>query len=147
MGTQIKMLGEADIKLAQSVFAVMASVFGGENAVRVSREYATALLYRDDFLVIAALVDEKPVAGLTAFVLPLTRSETAELLIYDIAVAPTHQRNGIGRRLVQEVRGLAAERGIATIWVPADDEDDHAFEFYRSMGGTPSAVTIFSFEK
>lgn len=103
------------------------------------------MLNRDDFLVIAGLADGVPIAGLTAYVLPLTRSETAEIFIYDIAVAPTHQRQGVGRRLVQEVRSIATRRNIATTWVPADNEDDFALEFYRSIGGTPQAVTIFNF--
>ena len=99
------------------------------------------MLHRGDFLVIAGLIDGKPVAGLTAFVLPLTRAEMAELFIYDIAGAPTYQRNGIGGRLVQEVRGLAVERGIASTSVPADNEDNHALEFYRSIGGIPSSAS------
>jgi len=111
----------------------------------VSAEYAASLLKRDDFWVIAALVDGQPIAGLTAVVLPLSRSELAEVFIYDIAVVPTHQRHGIGRRLMEKVRGLAAERGIATTWVPVENEDIHALDFYRSMGGAPSAVTIFTF--
>lgn len=144
MKDQIRKLVADDIELARSVFAVMASVFGERSAV-VSQEYAAGLLHRDDFLVIAGLVDGEPIAGLTAFVLPLTRSETAEMFIYDIAVAPKHQRQGIGRRLVQEVRSFATKHNIATTWVPADDEDDLALEFYRSIGGTPQAVTIFTF--
>jgi len=122
----------------------MASVFG-ESSALVSQEYAAALLHRDDFIVIAGLLDGEPIAGLTAFVIPLTRSETAEMFIYDIAVVPTHQRQGIGRRLVQEVRGFATRRNIATTWVPADNEDDIALDFYRSIGGTPQVVTIFTF--
>ena len=67
------------------------------------------------------------------------------MLIYDIAVVPMHQRHGIGRQLVEMARSLATERGIATTWVPAENEDVHALEFYRSLGGTPSSVTIFTF--
>ena len=144
--THIRKLAAGDTELAQLVFSVMASVFG-EASDSVSAEYVAALLNREDFWVIAALVDGEPIAGLTAFILPLTRSELAELFIYDIAVVPTHQRHGIGRRLVEKVRHLATERGIATIWVPAENEDIHALEFYRSMDGAPSAVTIFTFSK
>lgn len=144
MTNQIRKLDADDIELARSVFAVMASVFG-ECSTVVSQEYAAALLHRVDFLVIAGLIDGEPVAGLTAFVLPLTRSETAEIFIYDIAVAPMHQRQGIGRRLVQEVRIFATSRNIATTWVPADNEDVLALDFYRSIGGKPQAVTIFTF--
>ncbi|MEL6373415.1 MAG: GNAT family N-acetyltransferase [Pseudomonadota bacterium] len=145
METVIRKLGATDIELAQSVFAVMASVF--EEPLRsVSRKYVADLLSRPDLFVVAGLVDGKPISGLTAFKLPLTRSETAEMFVYDVAVLAAYQRHGIGRRLMQEVRSLAAAEGIATTWVPAEDEDDHALDFYRSIGGNPSSVTIFTFE-
>jgi aminoglycoside 3-N-acetyltransferase I len=126
------------------MFSMMALVFG-EVAETLSLNYVESLLKRDDFWAIAALEDRDPVAGLTAFTLPLTRSETAELLVYDIAVRPEHQRRGIGRALVDTLKKLAAEAGFRTIWVPADNEDLHALEFYRAIGGRPMAVTIFTF--
>jgi aminoglycoside 3-N-acetyltransferase I len=140
----IKKLSTEDIELARSLFSVMASVFG-EGSNSPSSEYIASLLNRDDFWVIAALANGTPVAGLTAFVLPLTHSEMAELLVYDIAVMQTHRRQGIGRRLLEMARSLAAERGIATTWVPVDNRDVHALEFYRSAGGAPSSATIFAF--
>jgi aminoglycoside 3-N-acetyltransferase I len=124
----------------------MASVFG-KSPRPVSAEYAASLLNRDDFWVLAALGDGEPIAGLTAFVLPQTHAESAELLIDDIAVAPTHQRRGIGRLLVEMARHLAVKRGIATTWVPADNADVHALEFYRSLGGVASPVTVFTFSQ
>lgn len=146
MNTQIRKLGANEIELAQSVFSVMASVFeeGGPSA---GREHVAALLSRSDFFVVAGFASGKAIAGLTAFVLPLTRTEAMELLIYDIAVTPAYQRQGVGRRLMQEVRNLAAADGIATTWVPADNGDGHALDFYRSIGGKPSAVTIFTFDE
>jgi aminoglycoside 3-N-acetyltransferase I len=141
---QIKRLYSVDTAVAVSMFSMMASMFG-EPADTLRFGYVERLLRRDDFWAIAVLEDRKPVAGLTAFTLPLTRSETAEVLIYDIAVQPTHQRRGIGGALVDTVKKLAAEAGIGTIWVPADNDDPHALEFYRAIGGRSTAVTIFTF--
>jgi len=33
------------------------------------------------------------------------------------------------------------------VFVPADNEDDDALDFYRALGGTPSSVTFFSFSE
>ena len=33
------------------------------------------------------------------------------------------------------------------VFVPADDEDQEAIEFYRAVGGTPSPVTFFTFDR
>lgn len=146
MSIQIRKLGANEIELAQSVFSVMASVFE-ECVPSASRKHVAALLGRSDFFLIAGLFNGKPIAGLTAFVLPLTRSETTELFVYDVAVAAAYQRQGVGRRLMQEARNLAAADGIATTWVPADNRDGDALGFYRSIGGKPSAVTIFTFDE
>jgi aminoglycoside 3-N-acetyltransferase I len=140
----IKRLYSGDTVLAAAMFSMMTSVFG-EAPVTSSLGYVERLLRRDDFWAIAAIEDREPVSELTAFTLPLTRSETAELLIYDIAVQPRHQRCGIGRRLLDTLKKLAGETGINTVWVAADNEDPHVLEFYRAIGGSPTAVTIFTF--
>jgi aminoglycoside 3-N-acetyltransferase I len=51
---------------------------------------------------------------------------------------------GIGRRLVEALRD-AANAIEADVFVPADDEDLHALDFYRALGGEPAPVTIFTF--
>jgi aminoglycoside 3-N-acetyltransferase I len=127
---QIKRLTPDDRELAIAVFSFMAPVFR-EDADALGTDYVTRLLNRNDFCTLAALEDGKPIGGLTAFILLLTRSELAELFIYDIAVQRAHQRRGIGRQLVDTLRGLAADAG--------------ALEFYRAIGGAPAAATIFTF--
>jgi aminoglycoside 3-N-acetyltransferase I len=140
----VRRLSAGDAELAVSVFSMMASVFG-EDFDTPSRAYIARLLNRSDFWAIAALEDAEPVGGVTAFVLPSTRSEKAELFIYDVAVLPTQQRRGIGRRLLETTRNLAAEAGMVTIWVPAENDDVHALEFYKAVGGGPTPATIFTF--
>jgi aminoglycoside 3-N-acetyltransferase I len=108
--------------------------------------YVASLLERADFWAMAALEDARPIGGINAHVLPMTRSEARELFIYDLAVAPAHQRRGVGRLLVETLCREAAAAGVPVASVPADDEDDHALAFYRALGGEPAPVTIFSFE-
>ena len=83
--------------------------------------------------------------GLTAHTLPMTRSESREIFIYDVAVRADHQRRGVGRLLLRHLARLANDAGIVDLFVPADDEDVHALEFYRALGGAASRVTFFSF--
>jgi aminoglycoside 3-N-acetyltransferase I len=141
---QIRRLFPGDAGLAVQVFSMMASVFG-EASDTLSLGYVEHLLRREDFWAIAAIVEREPVAGLTGFTLPLTRAESAELFIYDIAVQPKCQRRGIGSKLVNTLKFLAAESSIKTMWVAADNEDHHALDFYRAIGGSPMPVTIFTF--
>jgi aminoglycoside 3-N-acetyltransferase I len=142
---EIRRLQLGDRELASKLFSVMASIFE-ESAVAAPVDYIGQLLRREDYWVFAGLADGCPIAGLTAFILPLPRSQRAELLIYDLAVQPAFQRQGVGRRLVQAALREASEQGLVATWVPAANEDFHALDFYRAIGGKPTATTIFTFD-
>jgi aminoglycoside 3-N-acetyltransferase I len=143
-GVEIRRLGPRDRELARATFRLMADVFG-ERPATLSDVYLDGLLARLDFWVIAAIVGNVPVGGLTAHTLPMTAYEGAEIFLYDIAVAVHQQRRGFGRRLIDALRREAAALSIATIFVPAEDEDAHALDFYRAIGGRPTRVTLFEF--
>jgi aminoglycoside 3-N-acetyltransferase I len=122
----------------------MAAVFG-EQGQRLSDQYVENLLRREDMWILAATLKDEIVGGLTAHSLPMTRTESREILIYDLAVLPKHQRCGVGSLLVSHLREIARAAEIHDLFVPADDEDAHALDFYRALGGVASAVTIFTF--
>jgi aminoglycoside 3-N-acetyltransferase I len=139
------LLGERD--LARRLFALMASVFEETASEELPDAYIDRLLVRKDFWALVALDGDVVVGGLTAHTLMMTRSVSSEVFLYDLAVAAERQRQGIGRHLVTALCDGAAKEGIDVVFVPADDEDEHALDFYRAVGGTPAAVTIFTFER
>jgi aminoglycoside 3-N-acetyltransferase I len=140
----IRRLVAGDRAFARRLFLMMANVFE-EDAEDLSDAYLDSLLARDAFWVLAAMSGDDIVGGLTAHTLPMTRNESSELFIYDLAVRATHQRRGIGRQLVTALLAAAAERGIDEVFVPADTADVHALDFYRALGGAAAPVTIFTF--
>jgi aminoglycoside 3-N-acetyltransferase I len=140
----IQRLGPDDTALARRTFALMVEVFGGAQAP-LSDAYLDRLLARSDFWALAATRNGTVVGGLTAHTLMMTAFEGAEIFLYDIAVDPDHQRRGFGRHLVDALRRQATSLGINTVFVPADDEDAHALDFYRAIGGTATRVTFFEF--
>jgi aminoglycoside 3-N-acetyltransferase I len=140
----------SDRKLAQQLFELMAEVFE-EKRTPLSDAYLDRLLGRADFWAMAAFsrspdsTSEELVGGLSAHALAMTHSESSELFLYDIAVRGGYQRRGVGRLLVTGLREQALAQGIDTMFVPADDEDLHALDFYRALGGAASPVTFFTF--
>jgi aminoglycoside 3-N-acetyltransferase I len=143
---EILKLAPGDEALARATFAMMAEVFENEGEP-ISLGYARRLLARNDFWALAAVDDDEVIGGLTAHALPMTRNETTELFIYDIAVRTDRQRRGVGRALMNELFTLGTAAGVQVFFVPAENEDVHALDFYRSVGGTPAPVTFFTFER
>jgi len=141
---RVTRLGAGERDVARRLFALMAEVFG-EGGEPLGDAYLDRLLAREDFWALAAFAGDELAGGLTAHTLPMTRSETAEIFIFDIAVREDHQRRGVGRRLVTLLRQEAARAGIETLFVAADNEDEHALDFYRALGGAASPVTFFTF--
>ena len=141
---RVARLTPADRTLARTLFTTMAGVFESE-CEPLGDDYLDRLLEREEFWALAATVDDAIVGGLTAYTLPQTRAEVAELFIYDVAVVPAWQRRGVGRHLMATLRTQAAHAGIVVAFVAADNDDTHALDFYRALGGVPTPVTLFTF--
>ena len=123
----------------------MAAVFEEESEA-LPDGYVDELLARRDFWIIAAEDEDGEIlGGLTAHTLPMTRAAYAEIFLYDIAVRVSRQRRGVGRALVACLREQAAALGITDVFVPAENEDAHALDFYRALGGAAQEVTFFNF--
>jgi aminoglycoside 3-N-acetyltransferase I len=142
---KIVRLVSGNTALAKGMFSVMAAVFG-EPGGELSDEYVAGLLADHHFWAIAAMEGDQVVGGVTAHTLPMTRNQSSEIFIYDLAVRLDRQRQGIGRRLIRHLCEVGAAQGIETVFVAADNEDDHAVDFYRALRGAASPVTVFAFE-
>lgn len=141
---EIRRLTRKDIPAARTMFEMMALVFE-EDYEPLGDDYLNDLLGREGFWALAAFVGPDLVGGLTAHTLPMTRSPSSEVFIYDLAVRQDHRRRGVARRLVTDLRAAAAAEGIHEVFVPADDDDRHALAFYRALGAVASPVTMFTF--
>lgn len=71
-----------------------------------------------------------------------------ELWINEIGVAPTHQRQGIGKALMQAILGEAKRSGCIEAWVLTERANIAAMAMYKSNGGEEALPdpTMFTFK-
>lgn len=59
----------------------------------------------------------------------MTRAESSEIFIYDLAVHSDHRRKSVARYLLNALCEQASEAGIREVVVAADNDDVHALAF------------------
>lgn len=136
MEYQYKILSPDDVPLFRELLAVFNDAFGGEGYEDAlpDEAYHQSLLEADHFIALVALCEGRVVGGLAAFLLPKWEQKRKELFIYDLAVAEAHRRKGIATALINNLKGIAKERGAYVIFVQADAGDEPAIKLYESLG-------------
>jgi aminoglycoside 3-N-acetyltransferase I len=142
---QIKRLGSHDIIIFQKLIGLFQDVFEMENLVEAQEPYLPGLLQKPDFIALCAIVENEIVGGLTAYELPLYYNGGSEIFIYDLAVKPAFQRKGFGRKLLVSLEEYCQQSGIRVMFVSANEEDEHAVDFYHSTGGKAEKVIHFNY--
>lgn len=138
---QIKNL--SNISEVRQLISVFSLAF--ESKYEVEDSYLLEMLTNSTALILGAFAEEEVLGGLVAFQINPIHGKR-EFYIYDIVVHPNHQRRGIGKRLIKELKEEARKRGIETIFVEAENEDTHAVLFYRTLGGEEVLVNHFNFK-
>jgi aminoglycoside 3-N-acetyltransferase I len=129
----------SDVKALISVFAL-----AFEQEYSVTDEYLCKMLEDDKTLILGAFRGAEILGGLVAMeIIPI--HGTKEFYIYDIAVHPKYQKQGIGKALIEDLKQEAKKRGIGTIFVEAESEDKGAVAFYRTLLGEEVSVNHFNF--
>lgn len=98
-------------------------------------------------LLVVAFWGDEACGFATAHRLQRVDRRRAEVLLYEMAVADSYQRRGIGAALVEEINRWAAGVGADEVWVLAEGDDDRAHAFYRAIGGQPDerGAMMFTF--
>lgn len=142
---EIKQLRVTDFIITQQLFILLQQVFGAEQPIKVSETYTQKLLANPVFVAFAATVDNEPVGGLTGYISPMYNGEVSELYIYDIAVKPEFQRQGVGKQLIAFAKDYCSKKGMSAMYVQANAEDEHALDFYRSTNAKEEKVVHFTY--
>jgi aminoglycoside 3-N-acetyltransferase I len=142
---QIKRLGQNDIEMVKQLLLLFEKVFEMKDFTSVNEPYLTKLLQKPDFIIYVAVHKNETIGGLTAYQLPGYYSEQSEIFIYDIAIQKEFQRKGIGKKLFLAIKEYGKQTGAKELFVAANEEDEHALDFYRSLGGKAEKVFHFTY--
>jgi aminoglycoside 3-N-acetyltransferase I len=127
----------ADVDLLKQMLEIFAEVFDDMAAYQSkvgSEAYLQSRLDDENFIALAALVDDRPVGALAAYALKKFEQERSEIYIYDLGVLEKYRRCGIATALINRLREIAREIGAYVIFVQADPGDDPAIKLYESLG-------------
>jgi len=111
----------------------------GDEAIveRLARDAPqTALLADDRTIFVAALDDDEGVMGFAfGYELPRRHGAAKTLFVYEVDVAPACRRQGVGKRLLEELSRIAVARGIDDGFVLTNASNAAAMGLYERAGG------------
>jgi len=137
---EIKLLGPTDSHILDNVAE---DVFDDPIVESAAQEFLSDPHHR---LVVA--LDNNVVVGFVSAVIYVHPDKPApELWINEIGVAPTHQRQGIGKTLLQAMLEDAKQSGCREAWVLTERANLAAMTMYKSAGGAETLPdpTMFTF--
>ena len=141
MTLTLRLLGADDESVLRHVAP---DVFDGPVNTRWSAEFLADPRHH-----LAVAIDAGQVVGMASAVHYLHPDKAPQLWINEVAVAPTHQGQGIGRRLLELLLAHGHDLRCTEAWVLTDDSRNKpAHALYSRVGGQPSAegsVTMYSF--
>jgi len=107
----------------------------GENDPDHAAAHWSALRKGGAHVLVAETADGQALGTLTLFVLPLLAHRTAPAaLVEDVAVHPSAQGQGIGRRLIHEAMEIASAAGCYKLALSSNEKREAAHAFYDNLG-------------
>jgi GNAT superfamily N-acetyltransferase len=90
-------------------------------------------------------VDDGRVVGMASAVHYVHPDKAPELWINEVGVAPTHQRRGIGKRLLAALLERGRALGCREAWLGTEPENTPARRLYASVGGREATMVYVTF--
>lgn len=140
MNIEIRALGPDDGKL---LLNVAPGVFDDTPKAHLAAEFLNDPRHH---LVVA--IDFDQVVGFVSALHYVHPDKSAELWLNEVAVAPTHQNQGVGRLMLENMLALGNQLGCRCAWVLTDRANVPAMRLYAAAGGAeaPNPSILFEFE-
>ena len=139
--TTLKLLHPPDLPLLHNIAE---DVFDDPIVESSAQEFLNDPRHR----LVVALDDDLVVGFVSAVIYVHPDKPAPELWINEIGVAPSYQRRGIGKALMQAILEEAKRSGCTEAWVLTDRANLPAMAMYKSSGGEetlPDSV-MFTFK-
>ena len=91
-------------------------------------------------------IDDGVVVGQCAAVIHRHPDKVTELYIDELGTAPSHQRRGIGRRMIDAMFDWGRELGCKESWLGTELDNVAANALYRVIQGKADTMAYFEFE-
>jgi aminoglycoside 6'-N-acetyltransferase I len=138
---EIKLLSRTDLSLLNNIAE---DVFDDPIVESSAEEFLNDPRHR-----LEVALDGNLVVGFVSAVIYVHPDKPApEMWINEIGVAPTHQRQGIGKALMQAILKEAKQSGCTEAWVLTERDNLPAMTMYESTGGeeTLPVSVMFTFK-
>lgn len=110
----------------------------------VNEKYAREFLTDPRHHIVVAIVDGQ-VIGFASAVHYIHPDKPPELWINEVGVAETHQRQGIGKAILQATLELGKQLGCINAWVLTESDNTPANQLYKISGGTANDTVLYEF--
>jgi aminoglycoside 6'-N-acetyltransferase I len=111
----------------------------------IDPERMRAYLRTPGHLMILAL-EEDIVVGQCAAVVHRHPDKATELYVDEVGTASTHLRQGIARRMMDEMFAWGRELGCKEAWLGTELDNDAAIGLYRSIEGDENRMMYYEFK-
>jgi ribosomal protein S18 acetylase RimI-like enzyme len=110
---------------------------GGDGYPVPSTAYLSRFLSRPENVFIVAIEGRVPVGYLVAYLLDRLDRNQQMMFFYEIGVAESHRRRGIGKRMIGGLKAVCRETDVMKMWVPTGHSNVAATRLYTSTGAVP----------
>ncbi len=107
--------------------------------------YWTTAFFEDARHHLCVAIEDGVVVGMVSAVDYVHPDKAPQLWINEIGVAPSHQRRGIGRQLLDTILLHGRTLGCTEAWLGTEEGNVPAKALYRSVGGLAEQFTLYSF--